>query len=62
VGRSVESSVLCSDLGPVDRGLGANRIEEEKEQEVVENKKRGENEITPLNVWAENPNFTEAVV
>jgi putative transposase len=58
----VESSVLYSDLGPVDRSLRANRAEEEKEQKVVENKKKGENEITPLNVWTENPNFTEAVV
>ena len=62
MGRSVESSVLYSGFGPVDRGLGANRIEEEKEQKVVENKKKGEKEITPLNVWTENPNFTEAVV
>jgi len=62
VSRSVESSVLYSDLGPVDRSLRANRIEEEKEQKVVENKKKGENEITSLNVWAENPNCAEAVV
>ena len=48
------------------RSLGANRAEEEKEQKVTESKKKskkkGEKEITPLNVWAENPNFTEAVV
>jgi putative transposase len=62
VSRSVKSSVLYSGLGPVDRSLGANRAEEEKEQKVVENKKKGENEITSLNVWAENPNCAEAVV
>jgi putative transposase len=66
VGRSVESSVLCSEFGPVDRSLGANRAEVEKEQKVVESKKeskkKGEYGITSLNVWTENPNFTEAVV
>ena len=55
-----------SDPGAEGRSLGANRIEEEKEQKVVESKKKskkkGESEITPLNVWAEDSNFTEAVV
>jgi putative transposase len=50
----------------VGRSLGANRTETEEEQKVAEtkkkSKKKGEKEITPLNVWAENPNFTEAVV
>jgi hypothetical protein len=62
VGRSVESSVLCSGFRPVDRSLGANRAKAEKEQKVAENKKKGEDGITSLNVWAENPNCTEAVV
>jgi hypothetical protein len=58
--------VPYSGLRGEGRSLGANRAEAEKEQKVVESKKKskkkGENEITPLNVWAENPNFTEAVV
>jgi putative transposase len=58
--------VPCSGSEAVGRSLGANQAEAEKEQKVVEikkkSKKKGENEITPLNVWAENPNAQEAVV
>ena len=58
--------VPYSGPGAEGRSLGANRIEEEKEQKVIESKKKskkkGEKEITPLNVWAENPNSTETVV
>jgi putative transposase len=58
--------VPYSDPGAEGRSLGANRTKAEKEQKVAESKKKskkkGEKQITPLNVWAENPNFTEAVV
>jgi len=52
--------------GAEGRSLGANRTETEGEQKAAESKKKSkknsENDITPLNVWAENPNCTEAVV
>ncbi|MCC6051478.1 MAG: hypothetical protein LM580_12270 [Thermofilum sp.] len=62
--------VPYSGPGAEGRSLGANRTEAEKEQKVAEIKKKSrkkgaennENCIVPLNVWAENPNFTEAVV
>jgi hypothetical protein len=40
----VESSVLCSGFRPVDRSLGANRAKAEKEQKVIENKKKSKKE------------------
>jgi putative transposase len=56
----------CSGSEVEGRSLGANQAEAEKEQKVVEikkkSKKKSENETTTLNVWAENPNSTEAVV
>jgi hypothetical protein len=58
----VESSVLYSGLEAVGRGLGANRAEVENESKVDKSKKKFEDGITPLNVWAENLNSTEAVV
>jgi putative transposase len=58
--------VPCSGSEAVGWDLGANREEAEKEQKVVEikkkSRKKSENEITPLNVWAENPNALETVV
>ena len=58
--------VPYSGPGAEGRGLGANRTETEGEQKVAESKKKSkrnsENEITPLNVWAENPSALEAVV
>jgi putative transposase len=58
--------VPYSGPGAEGRGLGANRTETEGEQKATESKKKSkrnsENEITPLNVWAENPSALEAVV
>jgi len=58
--------VLHSGPGAEGRSLGANWTETAREQKVAERKKKSEkdseNEITPLNVWAENPNALEAVV
>jgi len=52
--------------GAGGRSLGANRTETEGEQKAAESKKKSkknsENEITPLNIWAENPNALEATV
>ena len=62
--------VPYSGPGAEGRSLGANQAEAEEEQKVTESKKKSkkknakddENEITPLNVWAENPNALKAVV
>jgi putative transposase len=54
--------------GAGGRSLGANRTETEGEQKAAESKKKSKkiiqknDEIVPLNVWAENPNCTEATV
>jgi hypothetical protein len=54
--------------GAEGRSPGANRTEEEKEQKAAETKKKSKknntknDEIVPLNVWAENPSCTEATV
>jgi len=58
--------VPYSGPGAEGRSLGANRAETEGEQKATENKKKSkrnsENEIIPLNVWAENPSCAEATV